>query len=792
MDLPVYLAMGLATTGYLNSDKKKAKKNGNANGQMNIYNNASYDRVERAEFNVVNRAVNKGFESGIVPYFFNAISESSAKKIKNPNYDSELFKAEITKIYPNLKLTVSHVNPQAVDNNILKAGDDMVTGTYAMNDPSDKYGKLLTKAQTAPEIAKTHSNMVPYFGGSVKQNTYDTNIQQDQKLEAFTGQFKLDQNHKKENTNLFSPVQQDIFSTEFPRELDRYSTDLTYRNNELPFEQTYVGRGLNDGYTATPSGGFHNDVRALPKNIDQLLVNPRQSYKNKIIKGKHMVNKRVAEQQSFKYTPDSTIMNLNGERNFVTTGASLAQTARAEIIMKDTNRKNNVFISGVATAVNSHKPSNRQDITQNNDNTLYGVLLGAIQAVGKKFTTESESKVVIRTDRGKTQVVKQGNAVGNIKQMQYNTDPTKKLKAESYNSLETIDKIINGCQTNGAYVYDPNQLTKTTGRQVIENNTNNGNINACETNGTYVYDPNQLTKTTGRQVIENNTNNGNINGCETNGTYVYDPNQLTKTTGRQVIENNTNSGNINGVETNGTYVYNPNQLTKITGRQVIENNTNNGNINGVEKNGTYVYDPNQLTKTTGRQVIENNTNNGNINGVEKNGTYVYDPYDFTKETGRQLIENNENAGYITGQVGTGDGYRTAPTNINETQRENYSDSSYNGPANNTGTGEMLYNSAYSMRQNIINEVLSTNRESNKEGAKIFSNNIGQLTSSHNDNLVNRTSAPVRTNKTQERPTNMHELTSIKNLSTVQNKFFTPEIYTSQINSNALQAPLRIN
>ena len=685
MDLPVYLAMGLATTGYLKSDKKKAKKNGNANGQMNIYNNASYDRVERAEFNVVNRAIEKGFESGIVPYFFNAISDSSAKKIKNPNYDPSLFKSEIMKIYPNLKLTVSHVNPQAVDNNILKAGDDMVTGTFASNDPNDRYSKLLTKAQSAPEIPKTHNNMVPYFGGSVKQNTYDTNIQQDQKLEAFTGQFKLDQNHKKENTNLFSPVQQDIFSTEFPRELDRYSTNLTYRNNEIPFEKTYVGRGLNDGYTATPSGGFHNDVRALPKNIDQLLVNPKQSYKNKIIKGKHMVNKRVAEQQSFKYTPDGTIMNLNGERNFVTTGASLAQTARSQIIMKDTNRKNNVFISGAATAVNSQKPSNRQEITQNKDNTLYSVLLGAIQAVGKKFTTEADSKVVIRTDRGKKQVVKQGNAFGNIKQMNYNLDPTKELKAESYNSLDTINKIINASQTN-APVYNLTPLKTTIG-----------------------------------------------------------------------------------------------EFTEV--------NTNNGTINNAQTTGAYVYDPTQLTKTTGRQIIENNENNGNINNAQTTGTYVYDPFDFTKTTGRQLIENNENSGNITGQIGTGDGYRTAPTDIIETQRENYSDSSYNGPANNTGSGEMLYNSAYSMRQNIINEVLSTNRDNNKEGAKVFSNDIGKLTSSHNDDILTRTSAPVRTNKAQERPTNMYELTSVKNLSTVQNKFFTPEIYTDQINSNALQVPL---
>ena len=33
------------------------------------------------------------------------------------------------------------------------------------------------------------------------------------------------------------------------------------RNNVLPFEKINVGPGINDGYSAMPSGGFHQDMR---------------------------------------------------------------------------------------------------------------------------------------------------------------------------------------------------------------------------------------------------------------------------------------------------------------------------------------------------------------------------------------------------------------------------------------------------------------------------------------------------------------------------------------------------
>ena len=86
--------------------------------------------------------------------------------------------------------------------------------------------------------------------------------------------------------------------------LDRYVTSTQIRNNELPFEQIHVGRGLNDGFTARPSGGFHNPIRIIPKNIDQLLVNPKVVKEGRVIRGKDPVDQRTAVMKQYKYRPE--------------------------------------------------------------------------------------------------------------------------------------------------------------------------------------------------------------------------------------------------------------------------------------------------------------------------------------------------------------------------------------------------------------------------------------------------------------------------------------------------------
>ena len=57
-----------------------------------------------------------------------------------------------------------------------------------------------------------------------------------------------------------------------------------YRRNEKPEESLLVGPGLNKGYNADPSDGFHSEYRPDYKSIDQLQVNPK-TYEGRVVSG---------------------------------------------------------------------------------------------------------------------------------------------------------------------------------------------------------------------------------------------------------------------------------------------------------------------------------------------------------------------------------------------------------------------------------------------------------------------------------------------------------------------------
>ena len=80
----------------------------------------------------------------------------------------------------------------------------------------------------------------------------------------------------KPTTNVTNPYGSQSLDSE---EYDRYVVG-NIRTNESPIEKTYVGPGLNKGYTSEPSGGFQQSDKRdylLPKTTNELRVktNPK-------------------------------------------------------------------------------------------------------------------------------------------------------------------------------------------------------------------------------------------------------------------------------------------------------------------------------------------------------------------------------------------------------------------------------------------------------------------------------------------------------------------------------------
>lgn len=445
MDIPIYIGLGLFAGGYfLNQQGKQARRKqvidtkkqddqleNKKSGGNNIYDTGYFQKVRDIEDEKVITNFERSFDpinTNIIPHFFNTLNETQVKRVKNPKYDKNLFHKEVTKVMKTTPIQLSRLEPTPNDltdlnqNGAVEVGGldgSSPKGLYAETELNRGWSQLLTRPSLDRDgqgnrdgAPMTHNNMVPFFGGSTRQNMEVDNRMMADKLETFTGQFKLDQNHKVEAAPMFAPVQQNLEQLMEPRELDRYVSSIQIRNNELPFEQIHVGPGLNDGYTARPSGGFHNPLRILPKTIDQLLVNPRVVKEGRVIRGKDPVDQRTAQMKQYKYRPELLVTNFNGERNFTTVGVQQKPMSRAGVVQKPTTRQRSRKVMGNASSQSGSSrtalkllPKSRISTKPNFRNTPFR---NAARADGKKHHNNQHLRFENRANERSTTQVKYG------------------------------------------------------------------------------------------------------------------------------------------------------------------------------------------------------------------------------------------------------------------------------------------------------------------------------------------------------------------------------------------------
>lgn len=203
-------------------------------------------------------------------------------------------------------------------------------GARAGPKSGDSDGDFVTSeltGQRMPTKDFTHSNMVPFFGGRIKQNVAaDTNISI---LDSFTGSGSTDI-RKKEVETMFNTGQTPYgnpFGMEdntdfFQERLGSDPGQLRRRNGERPFEPTRVAPAIEEKFGQTGKGGFQqfevNEVmkRAMPTS-DKLRVadNPKLSYKTPVVPGARFVAAAGDNPGEVrKYKPDTFYIDQAGER----------------------------------------------------------------------------------------------------------------------------------------------------------------------------------------------------------------------------------------------------------------------------------------------------------------------------------------------------------------------------------------------------------------------------------------------------------------------------------------------
>ena len=200
--------------------------------------------------------------------------------------------------------------------------------------------------QSIPADEFKHSNMQPFFGGSVKQNmTASANTS---RLDMYTGAGTT-QLQKQEQAPMFNhsvPFGQPFGNEPNADFIKSRIVEPSRRNNEMPFEPTRVGSALGEKGGITGKGGFQqfevDEImkRAMP-TTDKLRVadKPKLSYNNQVIPGVHFVAAAALDSGEVrKYRPDTFFVNETGERNGIASSEVLKETVRPMQVMKYTTR----------------------------------------------------------------------------------------------------------------------------------------------------------------------------------------------------------------------------------------------------------------------------------------------------------------------------------------------------------------------------------------------------------------------------------------------------------------------
>ena len=493
----------------------------------------------------------------------------------------------------------------------------------------------------------THNNMVPFFGGSVKQNTYEHANQP--LLELYTGTNSNCIN-KTETAPMFKPTR-NINNTHgtqhsISNELDRFSKSKI-RNNEVPIQKILVGPGLNNGFTDKPSGGFQQaNLREfiMPKTVDEIRTksNPKLTYKGRIITGKSINDKRKQIGNVTKYRPE-TFYKSGPERLFTTVGANTKDKLRPCIVYKETNRKvtKSYHGSGYANTKKSKKRQNFRKSSKNNYKTD-GPRNANLTGQWKNEKYHDYGKRNFDMPSNERDVTGSRTHTTNL------TSIVKAMVAPLEDVLRTTKKenVIGNIRQSGNFkssnpskltVYDPNDVARTTIKETNIHDTRNGYLKGP--NRLTVYDPNNVARTTIKETNIKNKRNGNLSGP--NKLITYDPNDIARTTIKETNIHDVRTGNM-ALRQRGV-VHDPNDIARKTIKETTIDDTRSGHLTSYQK--SIVYDPNDIARTTMKETNIHDVRTGQMNSRSRG--VVYDPNDIARKTIKETTIDDTRSGHLS-------------------------------------------------------------------------------------------------------------------------------------------------
>lgn len=493
----------------------------------------------------------------------------------------------------------------------------------------------------------SHNNMVPHFknNGSLINNYNEQNIAH--KVELFSGSSK---NFKPKNEILqenFKPVEADVSLVNGQKNFshlieDRYLPSKE-RRNELPFEQTKVGPGLNldPAQSHRADGGRHDDFRVLPKGVDNLRSadNPKNTYEGIIIPGQKG-SKASKIGNVYKRGPEKT-KELEKDGLQKSGGAFRKPTNRDKVIMKNTNRKDSKPFIGPATfeidKSLGHK-FKKGKVQKSKKNQLKNKNGSHLKFHVSKSNPNECSYNIPETERDSTQYNEhpQGLHRSEFGKNVYDPNDSAKQTIKQTTVYPTHSGVPKG-QTNKTNAYNPEDIARTTTKQTTLHPKTNVGAGRNDLQKVRTYDPKQIPNATQRETTSHNKYESGFESVVKSGTS-YDPSNLPNPTIRGISSHSKDKGNMGRSDTNTIISYDPKIKLKGTQRETNTFNPYEGIPRGPVNKGE-TYDPTKTTRPTIRETTENKNVITNVKGKVNKGE-TYDPLNIPNVTNRNLTEQN--------------------------------------------------------------------------------------------------------------------------------------------------------
>jgi hypothetical protein len=456
----------------------------------------------------------------------------------------------------------------------------------------------------------THNNMVPFFGGSIKQNVNENASAT--RLELFTGNSSLDI-PKEELSPMFSSQQTNIYGQ--PTRSDDLSQRYNASNKQqgVPLTQpTRVGPGLGQGFTTEGSGGFHEDIESrqyyIPKTTNELRASnkPKETYDGRFNPGfcgtRRGLQSKVEQNRVIRF-------HSFDQPRFNTTVVTQKKTLRPEISARDTRRQNtSTAYSGTAGPSVVKKPENYSSYSP--------------EVVHRQHLESSGPRNAVSTGAKETSV-------------KYCTDIRNAQKEVSNDYIglasSAVKRII-------APVQD---ILKTTVRETTEDHGRpEGHVGGIATQLT-MHDPDDIARTTIKETTVHDDRIGNVGSIGQRGsTYIQD---LPQTTNRETLKNFITSGNLNG----NKRVSRPDTKAIKTVRETTLHTPAIGQASIGQVGQGYITNPKEAPNVA-RQFISDNEYTGQAQGDGLGAYTVTDT--FAPPTSRQFTADNEYTGVAEGEV----------------------------------------------------------------------------------------------------------------------------------------------